>query len=273
MDFLAEIISLKKERLRSSMRDARALDELRARAHDRRENAPSHALSAAIKNNRRVNIIAEIKRASPSKGTIRAEIDPVLIAQQYEAGGAAAISVLTEEDRFRGSLDDLREVRRAVRLPLLRKDFIFDEFQLYESAAAGADALLLIVAALDDERLARLIQITEEVLRMDALVEVHTREELQRALSCGATLIGVNNRNLRTFEVTLNTSVELARVAPPNISLVSESGLSTGDDLSRLRALGYQGFLIGETLMRAAAPDTTLRDLIEEAERKSKDEG
>ncbi len=274
MDFLAEIIGLKRERLRSSMKDARTADELRARAQERRESAQPHALSVAIKDDLRINIIAEIKRASPSKGTIRVEIDPVLIARQYEAGGAAAISVLTEEDRFRGSLNDLREVRRAVRLPLLRKDFIFDEFQLYESAAAGADALLLIVAALDDERLARLIHITEEVLRMDALVEVHTREELERALSCGATLIGVNNRNLRTFEVSLNTSIELAQVAPPNLSLVSESGLRTGDDISRLRSLGYKGFLIGETLMRAAEPDMALRELLEEAERgESRDEG
>ena len=268
MDFLTEIIGLKKDRLRSSMSDARAVDELRGRAHDLRESAKPRPLSAAIKNNVRINIIAEIKRASPSKGTIRAEVEPARIARQYEAGGAAAISVLTEEDRFRGSLDDLREVRSAVSLPLLRKDFIFDEFQLYESAAAGADALLLIVAALDDEKLARLIHITEEVLRMDALVEVHTREELERAHSCGATLIGVNNRNLRTFEVSLNTSVELARFAPPNLSLISESGLRNGEDLSRLRSLGYKGFLIGETLMRAAEPDRALHDLIEEAERK-----
>lgn len=268
MDFLTEIIGLKRERLRASMKDARAVDELRARAHDRRESAQPHALSSAIKNNPRVNIIAEIKRASPSKGTIRAEVEPTLIAQQYEAGGAAAISVLTEEDRFRGSLDDLRAVRRAVGLPLLRKDFICDEFQLYESAAAGADALLLIVAALDDEPLARLIRITEEVLRMDALVEVHTREELLRAHDSGATLIGVNNRDLRSFEVSLNTSVELAQDVPSGLSLVSESGLRTGDDLCRLRALGYQGFLIGETLMRAAQPDAALRELIEEAERK-----
>ena len=170
MDFLAEIIGLKRERLRASMSDVRAVDELRERALEQRESAKPHALSAAVKNDVRVNIIAEIKRASPSKGTIRAEAEPALIAQQYEAGGAAAISVLTEEDRFRGSLDDLRAVRQAVGLPLLRKDFIFDEFQLYESADAGADALLLIVAALDDKRLARLLHITEEVLRMDALV-------------------------------------------------------------------------------------------------------
>jgi indole-3-glycerol phosphate synthase len=268
MDFLAEIIGLKRERLRASMNDSRAVDELREQAREQREGATPHALSAAVKNDLLVNIIAEIKRASPSKGTIRAEAEPALIAQQYEAGGAAAVSVLTEEDRFRGSLNDLRAVRRAVGLPLLRKDFIFDEFQLYESAAAGADALLLIVAALDDEQLARFIHITEEVLRMDALVEVHTREELERACASGATLIGVNNRDLRSFEVSLKISVELAQDAPPGLSLVSESGLRTGSDLRRLRSLGYQAFLVGETLMRAARPDTALRELIAEAERK-----
>jgi indole-3-glycerol phosphate synthase len=156
-------------------------------------------------------------------------------------------------------------------LPLLRKDFIFDEFQLYEAAAAGADALLLIVAALEEEQLARLIHMTEDVLGMDALVEVHTRDELSKAKRCGATLVGVNNRNLRTFEVSLDTSVELAQAAPPGLLLVSESGLRSKDDLSRLRALGYKGFLIGETLMRARAPAKALRELIEEGE--SKDEG
>ncbi|HEX8774188.1 MAG TPA: indole-3-glycerol phosphate synthase TrpC [Pyrinomonadaceae bacterium] len=265
MDFLTEIIGLKRERL-SRLKNAKAGAELRARAHDVRESAKPHALSASLKEGGRIKIIAEIKRASPSKGEIRAQVEPAGMARQYEAGGAAAISVLTEEDRFRGSLGDLRAVRGAVGLPLLRKDFIFDEFQLYEAAAAGADALLLIVAALDDGQLTRLIRITETELRMDALVEVHTPGEMTRAHACGATLIGVNNRDLRTFEVSLDTSVRLARNAPPGVSLVSESGLRCGDDLRRLRSLGYSGFLIGETLMRAAEPDKALRRLIEETE-------
>ncbi|HVG35977.1 MAG TPA: indole-3-glycerol phosphate synthase TrpC [Pyrinomonadaceae bacterium] len=269
MDFLTEIISLKRERL-SQTKEQVATDELRARALDVRALAQPHAFSAAIKNRPGINIIAEIKRASPSKGLIREDVSPAWMAAQYEAGGATAISVLTEEDRFRGSLDDLREVRRAVRLPLLRKDFIFDEFQLYEAAAAGADALLLIVASLEEEQLARLIHMTEDVLMMDALVEVHTLDELLKAERSGATLVGVNNRNLRTFEVSLDTSVELAQAAPPGLSLVSESGLQSKDDLSRLRALGYKGFLIGETLMRAREPDLALRELIEG---KSNDEG
>lgn len=266
MDFLTEIISLKRERLRRS-KEQGTTAELRSLALDVRSTARPHALSAAIRERPGINIIAEIKRASPSKGLIRDDVSPAGIAAQYETGGAAAISVLTEEDRFRGSLDDLREVRRATGLPLLRKDFIFDEFQLYEAAAAGADALLLIVAALEEEELARLRHLTEEVLGMDALVEVHTHDELSKAERSGATLIGVNNRNLRTFEVSLDTSVELARASPPALSLVSESGLQSGADLKRLRALGYKGFLIGETLMRAREPHLALRELIEEGER------
>jgi indole-3-glycerol phosphate synthase len=265
MDFLTEIIGLKRARLSRAKNDLGA-GELRARAHNRRASASPHALRAALEAHGRIRIIAEIKRASPSKGNIRVSVDPAWMARQFEAGGAAAISVLTEEDRFLGSLKDLRAVRRATSLPLLRKDFIFDEFQLYEAADAGADALLLIVAALDDEQLARLIRVTEDELAMDALVEVHTLEELSRAHACGATLVGVNNRDLRSFGVSLETSVALAHAAPPGLLLVSESGLREQSDLRRLRALGYSGFLIGETLMRANEPDRALRHLIEEAE-------
>jgi indole-3-glycerol phosphate synthase len=147
---------------------------------------------------------------------------------------------------------------------LLRKDFIFDEFQLYEAAEAGADALLLIVAALDDETLERLRRVTEDELKMDALVEVHTSEELGRALACGAGLLGVNNRNLQTFEVSLDVSAQLAQLMPQGSIRISESGLRTGADINRLRALGYQGFLIGESLMRAPDPGQALRELLDE---------
>jgi indole-3-glycerol phosphate synthase len=174
--------------------------------------------------------------------------------------------VLTEEEGFHGSLDDLRAVRAAGRIPLLRKDFIFDEFQLYEAAEAGADALLLIVAALEDEALAGLRRLTEEELGMDALVEVHTKDELHRALGCGATLIGVNNRNLHTFEVSLDVSAELVQEMPPHILAISESGLHTGADLKRLHKLGYQGFLVGESLMRAPDPGQALKALLEKSE-------
>jgi indole-3-glycerol phosphate synthase len=171
------------------------------------------------------------------------------------------MSVLTEEDYFGGSLDDLRAVKNTVELPVLRKDFVFDEYQVYESAAAGADAVLLIVAALDDETLSRLRRLAEDDLGMDALVEVHSSEEMKRAVASGATLIGVNNRDLRTFEVSLDTSFALAREAPPEALLVSESGLHTADDLERLFAAGYRGFLIGELLMRSGNPEQALRKL------------
>jgi indole-3-glycerol phosphate synthase len=264
MDVLSEIIESKRVRLMKA-RAARSLESLRAEALAVRAEALTHALRDALEDAGRVNIIAEVKRASPSLGMIRADAEPALIAREYEAGGAAAVSVLTEEERFRGSLEDLRMVRAAVKLPVLRKDFIFDEYQLYEAAAAGADALLLIVAALNDETLARLRHVTEEVLGMDALVEVHTKEEMERAALVGATLVGVNNRNLRTFKVSIETSVELINAAPPAALCISESGLSTPEDLRRLRVLGYRGFLIGEMLMRARQPRQALRELIEES--------
>lgn len=261
MDFLTEILTLKRERVAES-RSRRAFDTVRAEALDVRASARPHALRAALLDVARVNIIAEVKRASPSKGVINGDADPLDLALKYEAGGACAVSVLTEEDHFCGSLDDLRRVRAAVSLPVLRKDFIFDDYQLYEAAAVGADALLLIVAALDDAKLKRLKRITEEELEMDALVEVHTKEELDRAGACGATLIGVNNRSLHSFEVSMEVSIELAAFAPEGATMVSESGLRTKDDLQRLRALGYRGFLIGETLMRAGDPESRLRELL-----------
>lgn len=180
------------------------------------------------------------------------------MAHSYESAGAAAISVLTEEDHFAGSLDDLRAVREVVSIPILRKDFIVEDYQVYESAAARADALLLIVAALADEALARLRRLTEDELGMDALVEVHTKSELDRAIASGAKLIGVNNRDLRTFNVSTETSVELARHATADTVLVSESGLNP-HEVRKLRAIGYKGFLVGEALMRAEDPERQLR--------------
>lgn len=264
MNFLSEIMALKRTRLEQAKK-ARAAEDLRAQAEEVRRESQPHALRFALSDVERVNVIAEFKRASPSKGVIRVDADSAQMALAYEAGGAAAVSVLTEEDRFQGSLEDLQAVRAAVKIPVLRKDFIFDEYQLYESAAAGADALLLIVAALDDERLAHLRRVTEDELQMDALVEVHTEDEMRRAISAGAKLVGVNNRDLHSFKVSLEVSERLARVAPAGVMLVAESGLRSGDDLRRLRSLGYQGFLIGETLMRAHEPEKALRKLMEEA--------
>ena len=262
MDFLNEIMALKRAR-NERARSIRPIEKLRADAAAARANAMPHALRGALTSGDKLNVIAEFKRASPSKGAIRQDADPSQISKSYEAGGAAAVSILTEEDRFLGSLDDLRAVRRAVRLPILRKDFIFDDYQICESAAAGADALLLIVAALDDKALASLRALAEDELGMDALVEVHTKEEMQRAASCGARLIGVNNRDLRTFKVSLDISIDLIDAAPADALCISESGLRTHDDLRRLRTLGYHGYLIGETLMRADDPADALRRLIQ----------
>src|SRR6058998_3439905 len=210
MDILSQIIESKKVRV-ASAKKARPLTELQGDAMRARKMSARHALRGALTQNERINIIAEFKRRSPSKGEISRNADPVAVAKTYQLGGAAAVSVLTEEDHFAGSLDDLCAVRQAIPLPILRKDFIFDEYQVYESAAAGADALLLIVAALNDETLERLRRITEDELGMDALVEVHTQDELARALRIGARLIGVNNRDLRTFEVSTATSAQLVR--------------------------------------------------------------
>lgn len=265
MDFMAAVVEKKRARLRHAQAGA-SFYNLRASAYDVRSQASRHALRQALSNDAQVNVIAEIKRASPSKGDLGLSATVAETASAYSRGGAVAISVLTEEDYFRGSLADLRAVRRAVSLPVLRKDFIFDDYQIYEAAAAGADALLLIVTLLDDETLARLRTIAETELGMDALVEVHTLEEMMRARASGASVIGVNNRNLHTFEVSIDVSLKLRTKAPAGAVLVSESGLKNGADLKRLREAGYQGFLIGEALVASQDPASSLRTMIQEAE-------
>jgi indole-3-glycerol phosphate synthase len=263
VNILERIITAKRVRLENSKSDV-PLAQLRNAAQHQRANAQPHALLFALNQTDRLNVIAEFKRRSPSKGVICHDADAVRIARCYEEGGAAAISVLTEEDFFEGSLADLRAVRQSVKVPVLRKDFIFDPYQVYEAAAAGAAAILLIVASLDNDSLGTLRRTAEEELGLDALVEVHTAEEMERAGASGASLIGVNNRNLQTFEVSLETSVSLAKTAPNGSVLISESGLHTRTDLERLRGLGYQGFLIGESLMRATAPDQAVRALLQD---------
>jgi indole-3-glycerol phosphate synthase len=260
MDFLSKIINQKRQRVETAKTSV-APEVLEVIARNARDTAAAHALVGALGDESKINIIAEFKRRSPSKGEIRSKADPETIAKAYEAAGASAISVLTEEDYFDGSLDDLRAVRQATSLPIVRKDFIFEEYQVYESAAAGADALLLIVAALDDEMLNRLRQLTEDELGMDALVEVHSSEEMDRARNSGAQLIGVNNRNLATFAVSLETSVQLAPFAGGDTLLISESGIESADDVRRLCDLGYRGFLIGESLMRADDAGEALKKL------------
>ena len=235
--------------------------ELADRAAAVHADVRPHRLREVLAVRSRLNIIAEFKRASPSKGVIGDGRTPEDVAKQYEAGGAAAISVLTEEDHFSGSLADLQAVRAAVQLPILRKDFIFDPFQVYEAAAAGADAILLIAAMLDNSQLRDLEALAEDELGMDALIEVHTPEELEHIKDSGAKIIGVNNRDLRSFEVSLNVSRELIAHAPAGSLLVAESGLDDPQDISELHDLGYSGFLIGESLMRSCNPEGELRRL------------
>ncbi len=257
--FLTEIIELKKKRLESA-KQKRDFDELKKSAVAKRENAEKHRLRAALQKNQ-INIIAEIKRASPSKGVIDDKIDVAKVARDYEKGGASAISVLTEEDRFKGSLEDLKTARNAVKLPILRKDFIFDEFQIYEAAEAGADVILLIAAMLDDAQLRRLHDLAENVLKLDALVEVHTLEELERVKKINAKIIGINNRDLHTFKVSLDVSRELIKYTPENALMITESGISTKEEITELRELGFAGFLIGETLMRSGNAAEELKKL------------
>ncbi|MBO0798061.1 MAG: indole-3-glycerol phosphate synthase TrpC [Blastocatellia bacterium] len=208
-----------------------------------------------------IKVIAEIKKRSPSKGVIRENFEPAAIARNYAANGAVALSVLTEEDFFDGSLDFLRIVDEVTDRPLLRKDFIIDQYQIYEAAHAGADAILLIVALLDVPQLNDLLQMSYG-LGLDALVEVHDLAEVERAMKCDVRLLGVNNRNLRTFETRIETSLDLAGQLPESITLVSESGIRTREDIERLRAAGYHAFLIGEELLRASDEGKALRELI-----------
>ena len=205
-------------------------------------------------------VIAEIKKASPSKGVIRPDFDPAAIARSYAAGGATCLSVLTDVDFFQGSDACLVQARAACALPLLRKDFVIDPYQVYEARVLGADCILLIVAALDDGTLLELSLLAAE-LDLDVLVEVHDAEELERALDVPAPLIGVNNRDLRSFETSLQTTLDLRARAPADVLLVSESGIHTPDDVARLRAAGVHAFLVGEAFMRAPDPGVELQRL------------
>lgn len=208
-----------------------------------------------------VNVIAELKKASPSAGLLRPDFDPAALARGFEEAGAAALSVLTEEANFQGALAHLRDARAATSLPVLRKDFIVEPWQVWETRAANADAFLLIVAALDPEELAALLALGRD-LGMEPLIEVHTRGELDAAVAAGAKIIGVNNRNLHTLEVRVETSLELAAAIPESCIAVSESGLRSADDLARLRKAGFDAFLIGERLMQEADASAALKRLL-----------
>ena len=257
---LEKIVETKRLRVEAAKRLVSA-EALKDRAAAGRSGSPSHRLRDAIADISRINIIAEYKKASPSKGIINDALEPAAAAEQYQAGGAAAISVLPEEHHFMGSLDDLIAIRAVANIPILRKDFIFDPFQVYEAAAAGADAILLIAAMLSDSQLYELETLAEDEFGMDALVEVHTVEEMERLHGRGAKLIGVNNRDLRSFDVSLDVSRELIAHAPSGSLLVAESGISSPADISELRGLGYSGFLVGERLMRSGDLEAGLRRL------------
>lgn len=226
-----------------------------------KEKAPPARDFAAVLSRDGFNVIAELKKASPSRGILREEYAPALLASSVEQGGAAAISVLTEEDFFLGSLADLKAARKAVQIPILRKDFIFDPWQVWETRAAGADSFLLIAAVLGDSSLGELLELGRS-LQMEALVEVHSREELDRVVAAGARIIGVNNRDLRNFEVRLKTSLTLVDSIPEECLAVSESGIQSPDDLMRLRRAGFDAFLVGERLMKGADPARELRALL-----------
>lgn len=207
-------------------------------------------------------VIAEVKKASPSKGLLRADFDPAAIARSYERHGATCLSVLTDTDFFQGSDAHLQQARAACALPVLRKDFTVDAYQVYEARALGADAILLIVAALDDARLRQLAALAAE-LGMDALVEVHDASELERALALPAPLLGINNRNLRTFRTTLTTTLELLRRIPPDRVVVTESGIHAPCDVAQMRGRGVNAFLVGEAFMKAGDPGAKLQELFD----------
>jgi indole-3-glycerol phosphate synthase len=258
--FLDQIVAATRRKVAESKRTA-DLRELERRAEQHVPRGFRRALSSRDS----ISVIAELKKASPSKGLIRAEFHPADLARELESAGAAALSVLTDEEFFQGSLGNLREASAAVNVPCLRKDFIVDEFQLVEARANCADAVLLIVAALAASELGSLARGARE-RGLDVLCEVHEADELQRALDAGFDLIGVNSRDLRTFKVDLETAIRLAETFPEEVVRVAESGIHSGVDIARLRAVGYHAFLVGESLMRAERPGDALRELVASTE-------
>jgi len=253
-DILARIVEHKRAEL---VRDGARRGELERRADARTDYRDFRAALTAHP----PAIIGEIKKASPSKGVLApGEFDPAAIARTYQSGGAAALSVLTDRQFFQGSLDALEAARAAVYLPVLRKDFTLDPFHVIEAAAHGADAILLIAALLEEKEMRELRELAARY-RMAALVEVHDSSELESALGSGAQIVGVNNRNLHTFEVALETSLQLAEKIPANVVKVSESGIHSRADVSRLAAAGFHAFLVGEHLMKSADPAAALREL------------
>jgi indole-3-glycerol phosphate synthase len=258
---LDQIVAATRRRVADAKRTV-DLRELECRAQEHVPRGFRRALAA--RNETAVAIIAELKQASPSRGLIRSSFDPRQLARELESAGAAALSVLTDVEFFQGSLENLRSASASTKLPCLRKDFIVDEFQLVEARAWFADAILLIVAVLSQGELISLTR-AGVALELDVLCEAHSAEELRRALDAGCSLIGVNNRDLRTFRVDVQTAYRLSEMIPKNVTSVAESGIDNGGDIARLRAAGYQAFLIGESLMKAESPGDALRMLLAEA--------
>jgi len=256
---LDQIVGATRARVAATRRTV-DLRELERRAED---HTP-RGFRQALESKDGIAVIAELKKASPSRGLIRPDFDVEKLAAELEAAGAAALSVLTDEEFFQGSLENLRRASAKTALPCLRKDFIVDEFQLLEAKANSADAVLLIVAALSWKKLGVLAKRAAE-FHLDVLCEVHDQEELSRALDSGCDLIGVNNRDLKTFKVDVETTFRLAESIPRNVLSVAESGISSGADIARLRGAGFQAFLIGESLMKANEPGEALRKLLADA--------
>ncbi len=258
-DILQRIVAVKREEI-AAARARRSPADLRAEAQARGGLRGFEAALRARIAAGHAAVIAEVKKASPSKGVLRADFEPAQIARSYEAGGAACLSVLTDERFFQGCADYLRQARAACALPVLRKDFIVDEFQVLEARAMGADCVLLIAACLDDAQLADL-EACAHALGMDVLVEVHDAAELDRALALKTPLLGINNRNLRTFEVSLDTTIGLLPRVPAGRLLVTESGILSRADVQRMRAADVHAFLVGEAFMRAPDPGVALAEL------------
>jgi indole-3-glycerol phosphate synthase len=255
-DILERIVATKRREVAAS-RERLPESELESQAA---AASPARDFRAALLRATSIAVIAEVKKASPSAGVIRQDFDPVAVARAYERGGAACVSVLTDAPFFQGSLDDLRAVRAAVGLPVLRKDFILERYQLLEARRAGADAVLLIAEVLAGGELPRLLR-EAGALGLQALVELYDRDNLPRVLDAGATLVGVNNRNLRTFETRLTHTLDVAAAVPAGVCLVSESGIRGRADVERLRAAGVKAVLVGETLMRSADPAAAVAGL------------